>query len=76
MQMDYRVLFVSDANATYSDAAHGATLDNMAGSFAEPPTTNEVIAAVTRHAHPKTAVNKQDSSSEQTRQQWTKEADR
>jgi ureidoacrylate peracid hydrolase len=48
MQMNYKVLFVSDATAALTDAAHSATLENMALLFADVMTTGEVIAAVTR----------------------------
>jgi len=47
MQMNYKVVFVSDATAALTDAAHGATLENMALLFADVMTTGEVIAAVT-----------------------------
>ena len=33
MQMNYKIIFVSDANAALSDAAHNATLENMAYLF-------------------------------------------
>jgi ureidoacrylate peracid hydrolase len=48
MQMNYKVIFVSDATAALTDAAHSATLENMAMLFADVMTTEEVIAAVTR----------------------------
>ena len=48
MQMNYKVIFVSDATAALTDAAHGATLENMAMLFADVMTTDELIAAVTR----------------------------
>jgi len=48
MQMNYKVIFVSDANAALTDAAHNATLENMATSFADVMTTSEVLTAVTR----------------------------
>jgi ureidoacrylate peracid hydrolase len=48
MQMNYKVIFVSDATAALTDAAHAATLENMAMLFADVMTTDEVIAAVTR----------------------------
>jgi len=47
MQMNYKVIFVSDATAALTDAAHGATLENMAMLFADVMTTDELIAAVT-----------------------------
>lgn len=48
MQMNYKVIFVSDATAALTDAAHGATLENMALLFADVMTTGEVLSAVTR----------------------------
>ncbi|HVN44772.1 MAG TPA: cysteine hydrolase [Steroidobacteraceae bacterium] len=48
MQMNYKVIFVSDANAALTDAAHNATLENMAMLFADVMTTDEVLTAVTR----------------------------
>lgn len=46
MQMNYKVIFVADATATLTDAAHNATLENMAMLFADVMTTAEVIAAI------------------------------
>jgi len=46
MQMNYKVIFVSDATATLTDAAHNATLENMAMLFADVMTTREVLTAV------------------------------
>ncbi len=46
MQMNYKVIFVSDATATLSDAAHNATLENMAMLFADVMTTGELVAAI------------------------------
>ena len=47
MQRDFRVIFVSDANATLSDAEHNATLANMVVLFADVMTTEETVAAIT-----------------------------
>ena len=46
MQMNYKIIFVADANAALSDAAHNATLDNMLLLFADVMTTQEVVGAV------------------------------
>ena len=46
MQMNYKIIFVADANAALSDAAHNATLDNMLMLFADVMTTQEVVGAV------------------------------
>ena len=48
MQMNYKIIFVADANAALTDAAHSATLENMAMLFADVMTTAEVLGAVTR----------------------------
>jgi ureidoacrylate peracid hydrolase len=50
MQMNYRIIFVADANAALTDAAHNATLDHMVMLFADVMTTQEVLAAVSRAA--------------------------
>jgi ureidoacrylate peracid hydrolase len=44
MQRNYRVIFVSNGNATLTDAEHNATLVNMFTLFADVMTTDEVIA--------------------------------
>ena len=46
MQMNYKVVFVADATATISDAAHNATLENMAVWFADVMTTAEILRAL------------------------------
>jgi ureidoacrylate peracid hydrolase len=46
MQMNYKIIFVADANAALTDAAHNATLDNMLMLFADVMTTGEVVGAV------------------------------
>jgi ureidoacrylate peracid hydrolase len=42
--LNYRVVMVSDGNATRSDAEHNATLSNLFGLFADVMTTDEVVA--------------------------------
>lgn len=44
MMMNYKVMFVSDGNATFTDAEHNATLANMAILFADVMSTEEVVA--------------------------------
>ncbi|MBI3513022.1 MAG: cysteine hydrolase [Proteobacteria bacterium] len=44
MMMNYKVVFVSDGNAAFTDAEHNATLGNMAMLFADVMTTDEVAA--------------------------------
>jgi ureidoacrylate peracid hydrolase len=46
MQMDYRVIFVSDATATVSDQVHNATLENMLAYFADVAPTDRVVEAI------------------------------
>jgi ureidoacrylate peracid hydrolase len=49
MQMNYKIIFVADANAALTDTAHNATLENMLMLFADVMTTEEVLSSV-RHA--------------------------
>ena len=44
MMLNYRLVFVADANAALSDAEHNATLTSMLRVFGDVPTTNETIA--------------------------------
>jgi ureidoacrylate peracid hydrolase len=46
MQLNYRVIFVSDANAALSDDEHNTTLNTMCALFADVMDTGEVIAAL------------------------------
>jgi ureidoacrylate peracid hydrolase len=46
MQRNYRVIFVSDGNATLSDAEHNATLINMVTLFADVMSSDETVAAI------------------------------
>jgi ureidoacrylate peracid hydrolase len=48
MQFNYKVIFVSDANAALTDAEHNATLNNMCALFADVMSTDEVIGALRR----------------------------
>ncbi len=50
MQMNYKLIFVSDANAALTDAAHNATLDNMCMIFADVRPTSEVLEVIARSA--------------------------
>src|ERR1700733_13209187 len=43
MQMNYKILFVSDANAALTDVAHNATLENMAFLFGDVLSTDELM---------------------------------
>lgn len=55
MMLNYKVIMVSDANATTSDAEHRASLAAIARSFGEVVSTDELIARVTQSLHNKTA---------------------
>ena len=44
MMMNYKVIFVSDATATWTDEEHNATLGIMLAQFADVRTTNEVVS--------------------------------
>jgi ureidoacrylate peracid hydrolase len=46
MMMNYKVVFVSDGNAAFTDAEHNATLASMAVLFADVSTTDEAIALI------------------------------
>ena len=43
MMLNYRVIMVDDANATISEAAHRASLDNVAMFFGDVQTTEQVL---------------------------------
>lgn len=44
MMLDYKVLFVSEGNATHTDAEHNATLASMLNCFADVVSTDEAVA--------------------------------
>ena len=44
MMLDYRVIMVDDANSDDSEAAHRASLDNVAMFFGDVQTTEQVLA--------------------------------
>lgn len=44
MMMNYKVIFISDGTATFTDAEHNATLANMLTIFADVMSTDEVVA--------------------------------
>ena len=48
MQMNYKVIFVADGNATFSDFEHNATLNNLLALFADVMTTEELIGVLGR----------------------------
>lgn len=45
-QLNYRVIFVTDGNATHTDEDHNATLANMATLFADIQSTDQVLANI------------------------------
>lgn len=48
MMLDYRVVMLSDANATWTDAEHAATLELFVAFFGDVMTAREVIERVVR----------------------------
>jgi ureidoacrylate peracid hydrolase len=48
MQLNYKVIFVADANAALTDEDHNATLNSLAARFADVMTTDEVLSAIAR----------------------------
>ncbi len=55
MQMNYKLVFVSDANAALTDAAHNATLDNMCMIFADVRSAAEVVDLIAASTVPAAA---------------------
>jgi len=43
MMMNYKVVFVSDGNAAFTDEEHNATLSSMAILFADVMSTDEAV---------------------------------
>ena len=56
MMMNYKVVFVADGNAAFTDEEHNATLSSMAILFADVMTTAEVIARLAGAAAPSRAA--------------------
>ena len=48
MMLNYQVLFISDGNATHTDAEHNATLTALANCFADVVSTEHCVALVQR----------------------------
>ena len=55
MVRDYRVIMLSDANATWTDEEHAATLNTFAIFFGDVMTTDEALACIEPVAKRKTA---------------------
>ena len=47
MMLDFKTLFIADANATRSDAEHNATLVSMIQVFADVRLTDEIVPMLT-----------------------------
>ncbi|WP_454633003.1 cysteine hydrolase family protein [Bradyrhizobium cenepequi] len=56
MQMNYKIIFVSDGNAAMTDAEHNATLNNMVALFADIMATKEVVGVLGSAAAAKQAA--------------------
>ncbi|MFI4947219.1 MAG: cysteine hydrolase family protein [Alphaproteobacteria bacterium] len=52
MMLNYKVFFISDANACDTDEEHNATLGIMMVMFGDVRSTDEMIALLRRHASP------------------------
>jgi ureidoacrylate peracid hydrolase len=46
MMMNYKVFFVTDANATFTDAEHNATLSAMAHAFCDVRDTEAMVQLI------------------------------
>jgi ureidoacrylate peracid hydrolase len=55
MMLDYRVVMLADANATWTDVEHAATLDTFAQFFGDVMTVDEAIARLVAAEGRKTA---------------------
>ena len=56
MQMDYRVIFISDGTAALSDSDHNASLNNMVSIFADVMSTSEIVEYLEHTADPSSAA--------------------
>jgi ureidoacrylate peracid hydrolase len=52
MMLNYKVFFMSDANACRTDEEHNASLAILMGMFADVRSTDEMIDLLRRHAVP------------------------
>jgi len=52
MQMNYKIIFVADANAALTDAAHNATLENMAFLFGDVMSTAQLLGCIEASTNP------------------------
>lgn len=51
MMLNFKVIFLSDANAARTDDEHNATLGNMLQVFADVASVDEVVGSLTARAH-------------------------
>ena len=56
MMLNYKVFFVSDANACRTDAEHNATLASLMVMFADARSTDEMITLLQSRAAPTAAA--------------------
>jgi ureidoacrylate peracid hydrolase len=49
MQMNYKIIFISDGNAAFTDAEHNATLSSMVAIFADVMSMEEVLGVIHRN---------------------------
>jgi len=55
MMLNYRLVFVADANAALSDAEHNATLTSILRTFGDVPTTDEAIGLLSTKSRERAA---------------------
>jgi ureidoacrylate peracid hydrolase len=56
MMLNYRLVFVADANAALNDAEHNATLTSILRVFGDVATTDEVVALLSIESRERTAA--------------------
>lgn len=56
MMMNYKVFFIEDGNATFSDGEHNATLAAMAHTFCDVISTTGMIEMIGVAVTPRTAA--------------------
>ena len=55
MMLNYRLVFVSDANAALSDAEHNASLGTVLRVFGDVATSDEVVALLSARSREQAA---------------------
>ena len=56
MQMNYKIIFVADANAALTDEEHLATLSSMTAIFADVMPTAMVVETIAKSARPQASA--------------------